>query len=93
MGYYTRHDLSKNSEEIIQALREQSGYEYLDDDIKWYNCREDMKAVSVKFPSDILHVKGEGEESGDIWQAWYVNGKECYQRAEIMLPSTPTEFI
>lgn len=91
MGYYTDYDISKNSEEIQEAILEHSGYSELWG-VKWYDCRKHMADVSLLFPDTTLHVKGDGEENGDIWQAWYLNGKECYQKAVIMLPETPTEF-
>lgn len=69
MGYYTRYDISDNSEEIQEAINLKSGYERVDEDsIKWYDCEKDMRDVSVDFPNIVLTVSGEGEESGDIWR-------------------------
>lgn len=92
MGYYTNYDLSRNSEEVIEAIEEMAG-ESLEDSTKWYDSREHMKAVSLKFPGVMLHVKGMGEENGDIWQAFYKDGRECYQKAQITFPDyTPADW-
>lgn len=86
MGYYTNYDISDNDEDVIDAINEESGYgDVQEDTIKWYSCREDMKRISLMFPDRVLSVSGEGEESGDIWTAYYKNGKEQFERAQIVI--------
>lgn len=86
MGYYTQYDISENSEEIIEAIENKSGYSCIGEDvIKWYSCRQDMREVSLLFPDTVLVVSGEGEESGDIWKAYYKNGKEQMEKARIVI--------
>lgn len=94
MGYYTRYDISNNSEEIQEAILNQSQYSDFDSEVKWYDYREDMKKVSLKFPGVLLEVSGEGEENGDIWRAFYKDGRECYQKAQIVFPEfyTPADW-
>lgn len=79
MGYYTRYDLTNLSDEVIEKVNEISGYNfsnsYESDGCKWYNRIEDMKEVSLLFPNQLLQIEGEGEESGDIWKAYFKNGK------------------
>lgn len=87
MGYYTRHDVSNNSEEVIQALHEVSGYGYLQDsEIKWYNCKEDCKEVSRRFPDQLITVEGVGEDHPDIWGLYAKNGRVYQEEAKMILP-------
>lgn len=95
MGYYTRYTLTAvgqyDEDEIEDSIGEISGYnirlDYATDDIKWYNCLKDMKALSEKFPDVMFTLSGEGEEYGDIWKAMYKNGKTKYVKAEIVFPT------
>ena len=79
MGYYTRYDLTDLSDEVVEKVNEVSGYnfdnDYISDDCELYNWNEDMKEVSKLFPDQLLAISGEGEESGDIWKAYFKNGK------------------
>ena len=78
MGYYTDYDISENSEEIQEAIEEKSSYGGWYDgrlNAKWYQCEEDCKGVSLRFPDQVIIVKGEGEEQGDIWKSYFKNGK------------------
>lgn len=85
MGYYTRYDISDNSEEIQEAINLKSGYERVDEDsIKWYDCEKDMRDVSVDFPNIVLTVSGEGEESGDIWRGYFKDGKGFISKAKLV---------
>lgn len=89
MGYYTQYDVSENSPEIIEALEEVSQYDLncmdvgVSDTIKWYSCISDCITVSKAFPDTLIKVRGEGEESGDIWKAYFLNGK--YQMCKAIL--------
>jgi len=88
MGYYTRFSLNiigelpigKNIEdfelEISKKSVYDSDYNLFEDEIKWYDYSDDLKEFSKLYPELIFVVDGEGEESGDIWRAFYKNGKE-----------------
>lgn len=82
MGYYTDYDISNNSEEVQQRIKEVSDYDYFND-IKWYSNEKDMKQVSLEFPDEVLILEGVGEEALDIWKAYYKNGKGFRTRAKI----------
>jgi len=41
----------------------------------WYNYQDDLKEFSKNFPTMIFKLNGEGEENGDIWEAYFKNGK------------------
>lgn len=42
---------------------------------KWYEYRIDMEKLSSKFPEIKFTLNGEGEESNDIWEITFLNGK------------------
>lgn len=85
MGYYTVHDIDENSDEVVQALIDVSGYGdgLKDESVKWYSCFDDMKRVSKMFPDTLIKVRGEGEDAGDIWEAYAKNGKIQVEKAVI----------
>lgn len=81
MGYYTQFDASNNAPEVLAAIKEISGYNwagaYLN--AKWYDCAKHCNAVSLQFPDTLITLEGSGEEDGDIWKQYWLNGKtqEC----------------
>jgi hypothetical protein len=83
MGYCTKFKLkikntSPETEEIIWTTigtMDEANYALGGDDCKWYDYEEDMKALSKEFPDALFELSGEGEESGDIWNAYFKNGK------------------
>lgn len=90
MGYYTRHELTIVSgddyvTDYEQEITDTTDYSSLfDDSIKWYDCEKDMKAYSKKHPSVLFLIDGEGEESGDIWKAYFKNGKMFKPKATLV---------
>jgi hypothetical protein len=52
---------------------------------KWYEHDKDMVAMSLEFPGVIFKLHGEGEESGDIWDSYYLNGKTQTHKAKVMI--------
>jgi hypothetical protein len=56
------------------------------DDMKWYSHEGDMRRISSKYPNVLFVLGGEGEESGDIWKAWFRNGVGIKVEAEILVP-------
>jgi hypothetical protein len=90
MGYYTDFDFSNNEPEVIQAIESVSGYGESEsgryDDIKWYSWEDNIKAVSLQFPDKIIMISGEGEEQGDVWEAYARNGKLKILKAEVTIP-------
>ena len=82
MGYNTDYDITNNSEEVQQALREKSGYNYFSS-ITWYDHEADCKAVSLMFPGVLVDISGNGEEFGDIWQKYFQDGKMQVCEAKI----------
>lgn len=115
MGYYTRHELSIETQvddtvvnEVLKYIvsedlnckinefagcttmelsGEHCGTEevyFTDEPTKWYRSREDMKVMSSQFKDILFELRGEGEKSGDIWKAYYLNGKEQMCKARVM---------
>lgn len=90
MGYYTRFELEVNVgrdsdvdyEEVVEDV---VGYHPFDDETKWYSFKEDMKDVSKLHPKALFELSGEGEESGDIWKAYFRDGKMQMCRAKIVV--------
>lgn len=54
------------------------------DSMKWYEWKEDMQALSEKYPNLIFKLDGMGKEDEvDVWRAYFKNGKHLFQRAEL----------
>lgn len=68
----------------VQLVKEIIGYNPFDEQCKWYEWKEDMIKVSKRYPLTIFIIDGEGEESGDIWKAYFLNGKHQYTKAELV---------
>lgn len=107
MSYYTRFSLEvravcvERQEEIIEDLRQSNDCAALaldengntENSCKWYSHSKDMKEFSKKYPDKVFELSGEGEESGDLWKAYYWNGKEQMCRAVLVYPSyDPKKF-
>lgn len=56
------------------------------DSCKWYDWKDDMIAMSTNFPGVLFKLHGDGEEAGDIWDAYFLNGKSQVCKAEIAIP-------
>ena len=84
MGYRTDFELTihegyVDKDQFINDLNEITTYPWYDDlslcDVKWYQHNEDMKKISEKYKNVVFKLHGNGEEGGDIWEAYYKNGK------------------
>lgn len=95
MGYYTDFQLNTTPaipdheiDSFLNDLNEISGYVWADDfeiqGIKWYQWDQDMKLLSEKYPEYVFQLDGQGEESPDIWRAYFKNGKTHYAKARIV---------
>jgi len=99
MGYYTRYSLdlvvpntaSYEPETVIEQLLcdcENATWALEEDgtsksETKWYDWHKDMKAFSLKYPETVFVLKGEGEETGDLWVCYFYNGKSQEEPAQI----------
>lgn len=60
---------------------------------KWYESEDDMRKVSLQFPEYLFILRGEGEESGDLWVEYYLNGKTVHHQAQIVYPEFKMEDL
>ena len=96
MGYYTSFTLNvdANGESVpgvLQALEELEVFDTLYDNsktvtgytyTKWYSSTDDLLQISIRFPTAMFTLEGDGEESDDFWMAYIQNGamQECNGR-------------
>ena len=52
----------------------------------WYKHESEIIAHSLLFPYHVFTLHGEGEESGDIWDKHFKNGKMQVCKAEVACP-------
>lgn len=91
MGYYTRYtleivsgdDYRTDYEEEIGQLSDY-GPNMFSGEIKWYKWEEHMREYSTRHPETVFKLSGEGEEAGDLWHAYFQNGKMQYAKAQII---------
>lgn len=79
-------DKELNNEKNINikaVVAAKAGYNPFEGETKWYEHEEHMKAISKQYPDVIFQLNGEGEESGDIWVKYFVNGKMQVAEAKI----------
>lgn len=72
----------KNDEYASYALNEDGSTE---DSCKWYEHDQFMLPLSADVPNVLFTLHGEGEENGDIWNKYYLNGKMQEARAKIQI--------
>lgn len=61
--------------------------------VKWYGHEDDMRKLSKLFPSFLFTLDGQGEDDGDLWRKYFVNGKMQIAEATISYnPFNPIEL-
>jgi hypothetical protein len=80
MGYYTYYTISIDGytgelpeEEFVSEQLEYGNP--FEESCKWYDNETDMKKISEKYPEMVFHLHGDGEETGDLWDKHFKNGK------------------
>ena len=58
-------------------------YDPFEDQCKWYEHTEDMRKISEKYQNVIFSLYGNGEEDGDMWVKYFMNGKVQTEEAVI----------
>lgn len=93
MGYYTYYSLEvlDGDDHITDYKSEISDYaDYsscFSDHIKWYDWESDMREYSKHRKNVLFKLTGEGEEAGDLWHAYFKNGKSQICKARITYDS------
>ncbi len=54
---------------------------------KWYGHEKDMRKISKHFPKILFVLEGEGEENGDIWKMYFLDGKAQRCKAILRFPA------
>ena len=98
MGYYTIFKLSAKDSEITDDMKKELstinsyyfdfiGYvnELIEGwfEAKWYDYEDNIRMLSLKFPNKVFILEGNGEESEDMWVAYFMNGKVQHEKAKI----------
>jgi hypothetical protein len=70
--------------DISKLVPESSKFNPFSEPCKWYEHEDDMRKFSQLYPFILFEFSGEGEESGDIWKKYFLNGKMqiCSARIE-----------
>lgn len=90
MGYYTKYNIKITGiDNANQAVKIAKDYNLQDYDFteyetsltafyegKWYDWKKESIALTRNYSRILIEIHGEGEESGDIWQARVRKG-EC----------------
>lgn len=50
---------------------------------KWYTHAEDLIKFSLNYPTWLFTLSGEGEESGDVWRLYVLDGKKQLAKAKL----------
>lgn len=56
---------------------------------KWYEHLSDLKKMTEEIRGVLFHLEGEGEEAGDIWDAFALNGQTQKHEARIIRVTKP----
>ena len=72
---------------IIEELELISGYDF-DSKCKWWKHEEDIKTVSLKYPTAEFSVTGHEEERDNIWKIYAIGGEIEKVEAIILFPKT-----
>lgn len=90
MGYYTRFEFEflpadpftsdhLYEEDLMKGIRAISGYNHFDE-AKWYNHEEHLRKFTKGNKTVIIKLTGEGEETGDVWCKYFLDGKMAEYR-------------
>lgn len=99
-----KKDYFKLEEEIAAALKEinpdyfgDCRYYGLDSlfekHMKWYESHSDILDLSEKFPGILFELSGEGEDSDDIWKAFFYEGVCQHCLAQIVYDPVNYEYL
>ena len=62
-------------------------YEWLEEGAKWYDWRPHLTSLSKHHPGMVLTLDGAGEESGDVWEEIFFEGKSVGAQQVSFMPA------
>lgn len=101
MGYLTHYTLTQERNPVDESILaklisgdEEADYCLNDDGTtkeggRWYEHEESLKSFSTAAPKTLFKLHGDGENSGDIWDKYFVGGemvREIRLKAELPVP-------
>ncbi len=96
MGYYTRYSLTVkegNTDLLEKFIEENENAAYALDsygetkqECKWYSHDEELVRFTKENKDVLFELSGEGEESGDIWKKYFMNGRMQVCKATLTFP-------
>lgn len=90
MGYYTSYELYIDNLDELDDLVVKNVEKAIDEiDVledgnsrcgwsaytKWYDHDENMRLLSYRFPNVVFELRGDGEDSEDVWAQYYKGGR------------------
>lgn len=63
------------------------------DSVKWYEHEEVMRKMSKDVRGLLFKLHGEGEETGDIWDKYFLNGKMQICKAQVVIPTFDEKLL
>jgi hypothetical protein len=62
----------------------------MEEQSKWYDSEDEMTALSIKYPTLLFMLEGEGEEALDVWKEYFLNGRN--QHCEAIITYEPLDL-
>ena len=101
-----QYNTEENLKILLDYIEKISGYSFhisdsvikdysdeeFDEGHKWYDCQDNMEAVSKFFPQFEIQVKGKGE-CGEIWEMIFKNGNSYSNEPSCFSESDSEEEI
>lgn len=87
------YPFSSSIEDLIDENSKATSF-FMDceDSAKWYEYDEEMTALSEKYPDTLFKLHGDGEETGDTWDVYYLGGKSAEYRPGPIPPFDPKDL-
>lgn len=97
-GTYAEEVFTKGINDILEQENKEIGSRRLiiasDDYYKWYEEETEMAKLSAKFPGILFTLTAEGEENGDYWRIYAMDGKyQCVGGTIVYEPFSPDKLL
>jgi hypothetical protein len=104
MGYYTHYSFRVPDSEVtvdqehtyMEELAKITGYSYpelWEAPLKWYDHSDHMRQLSLRHPSVLFELHGEGEDPLDVWTGWAQNGMYYERPIKVIEPEFDPELF